>query len=387
MSRIARLGLAIFSALIMLFAGIFLIGDKQFLFSTTYTLKSEFDSVAGLVNGAEVRVGGLRKGTVEDIRLPRQLGEKMVVAMRLDRSTRDFIKKDSTAAIETEGLVGNKFVSISFGSNGAPAVKNGDTISSQPPVDLTDLIRKTNNIMDSTNVALKNVDAATGDLKSITSKINRGEGTIGALINDRRVYEQVAATTQDVQKTVEEAKVGMTAFQENMQALKRNWFFRGFFNNRGYTDSAELVKHEIPKIPEGTMLRKFIFNAKDIFSKPDTAKLKKEKSLNQVGQFLEQNPFGLAVVTAYAGLAGDQEDNLVLTQARAMVVREFLVENFKIDDTKVKTKGMGEDAETKMGKPSRVEIIVYREELDKLLGKSDKNIHKTTSAAKPPAEK
>ena len=71
------------------------------------------------------------------------------------------------------------------------------------------------------------------------------------------------------------------------------------------------------------------------------AKLKNQKSLNAVGDFLAQNQFGVAVVVASTGIEGDTQKDLVLTEARAMVVREYLAENFGFDNDLLKTMGMG----------------------------------------------
>ncbi|MGH9428129.1 MAG: MlaD family protein [Terriglobia bacterium] len=106
MSRVARLGAFIFGALLILTFIVFRIGDKDFLFSTTYRLQSPFDNVAGLGNGAEVRLGGVRVGTVDFIKLPGHAGEKVLVVMKLESSTRKLIRKNSVVAIETEGLLG-----------------------------------------------------------------------------------------------------------------------------------------------------------------------------------------------------------------------------------------------------------------------------------------
>jgi phospholipid/cholesterol/gamma-HCH transport system substrate-binding protein len=162
-SRIARLGAFIFGALLILTFIVFRIGDKDFLFSSTYQLRAPFDDVAGLGNGAEVRLGGVRVGTVEGIRLPDQAGEKVVVVMNVESSTQTLIRKDSVVSIETEGLLGNKHVTIGPGSSEAPAVHNGDTLQSQPPLDFSDLIKKTEGILDSTQSALQNVNHATAE--------------------------------------------------------------------------------------------------------------------------------------------------------------------------------------------------------------------------------
>src|SRR6185369_1322269 len=83
------------------------------------------------------------------------------------------------------------------------------------------------------------------------------------------------------------------------------------------------------------------YSGKQLFDKQDSAKLKNEKSLNAGGEFLANNQFGLAVVVVSVGVAGDTQKNLILTEARAMVVREYLVENFGFDDSQLKTLGMG----------------------------------------------
>lgn len=329
--------------LLILAAGIFLIGRNDFLFSSTYRLKADFQNVAGLGGGAPVRVGGIHQGTVRTILLPSQPGGKVTVVMDLESGTRSIIKKDSVAAIKTEGILGSKYVEISFGSSEAERVNHGDTIGSEPPLDIADLIKKTNEILD----ASKN---ATDNLQSISGKINRGEGTVGALINDKSIYQEAKAATA-------EAKAGAAGFRDNMEALKSNFLLRGFFRRRGYQDSANLAKHEIPRLPRDPYSKRFVYDAKQVFEKPDTAKLKNQKALNEAGRFLEENKFGLAVVAASAGMKGDAEKGRELTQARAMVVRDYLAHNFGLDDTRIKTIGLGETSEA--GDSSKVEILIY----------------------------
>src|SRR5258705_11749938 len=188
-------------------------------------------------------------------------------------------------------------------------------------------------------------------MKSIAGKINRGQGTIGALVNDRTVF-------RNLDEMMQEAHAGATSFQENMEALKHNFFLRGFFKKRGYYDSSELTSNAVAKLPARPPVRTFTFDGKDLFSKMDTAKLGKEKTLDQVGAFLENNPYGLVVVTAQTGSRGTREENVQLSQARAMVVRQYLAKKFRLDDARLKTHGTGEDqkAATDSG---RVTIVVY----------------------------
>src|ERR1039457_1936015 len=126
MSRAFRVGVFVVFALLSLSAGIFLIGNKEFLFDPTYRLKTDFQNVSGLENGSEVRVGGIHEGTISRIDLPTEPGGKVTVVMKLHSSTQSIIRKDSIASIKTEGLLGNKYLEISFGTGKAQAVQNED---------------------------------------------------------------------------------------------------------------------------------------------------------------------------------------------------------------------------------------------------------------------
>lgn len=213
-------------------------------------------------------------------------------------STRNIIRRDSVAAIKTEGLLGDKYVEISFGSEKAPDVQNGDKIKGETPVDFS--------------------DAA------------------------------LAATNQ--------AKAAATSFEEDANALKDNFLLRGFFKQRGYEDASALQENKIAKLPSRQSDKTFVYDAKGIFDRRESAKLKNEKKLDEAGQFLEQNKFNLAVVAASEEM-GDTNKDRVLTQARAKVVRDYLVQNFKLDDTRLKIIGLGKSSKGSEG--SKIEILVY----------------------------
>ena len=344
MSKLARLGAFIVATLAVLAVGVFIIGSKQYLFLATYQLKAQFHNVAGLAVGADVQVGGVHSGTVHSITLPHKPGGQVMVVMDLDKSTHEIIKHDSVASIETEGVLGNQFVAISFGSPGEAEVKNGDIIQSEPPLLMADLFKKTSDILDSSQQAIQNATLATAHLNSVSAKIDSGQGTVGALVNDRKLYNNLEQTTTSLHATMLQAQSGVTDFKENMEALKHNFLLRGYFNRRGYEDSADLAANKVGSLPPGTPLKEFSYTAKQLFDSHDTAKLKNRNSLIAAGEFLAQNQFGVAVIVASTGMTGDTQKNLVLTQARAMVIRDFLVDNYAFDDDLLKTLGMGEQA-------------------------------------------
>jgi len=360
MSRAARLGAFIVVTLAILVTGVFIIGGKQYLFSPTYRLKAQFDNVMGLDAGGDVRVGGVHSGTVRTIELPHKPGDKVTIVMDLDKSTHEIIKRDSVATIETEGLLGNQYLAISFGSATAADVRDGDTIASIPPLDMAGIFQKASVILDSSQAAIQNATRAAANLDSITAKINRGQGTVGALVNDKQLYNNLSQTTSTMRDTMVQAQTGVTDFQENMEALKHNFFLKGYFKTRGYEDASELAKDEIERLPQGAPTKEFTYSGKQLFDKQSSAKLKNQKSLKAAGDFLADNQFAVAVVMVSAGKEGDTQKDLVLTEARAMVVREYLVENFGFDDSQLKTFGAGKqtDAGSDPGWGT-VKIIIY----------------------------
>jgi phospholipid/cholesterol/gamma-HCH transport system substrate-binding protein len=360
MSRVARLGAFIVGTLAVLAAGVFIIGSKEYLFRSTYKLKAQFDNVAGLADGADVQVGGVHSGTVESITLPHRPGEQVTVLMDLDNSTHEIIKHDSVATIETAGLLGNQYIAISFGSAGQAEVKDGEVIQSEPPLLMADMLKKASGILDSSQEAVSNVTQATTHLNSVSSKIDSGQGTVGALVNDKQLYQNLEQTTGTLNATMVQAQTGVTDFQENMEALKHNFLLSGYFKKRGYEDSNNLEANKIGGLPAGVPLKTFTFTANQLFDTRDSAKLKNQKSLNAVGQFLAENQFGLAVVEASAGMEGDTQKDKTLTEARAMVIRQYLVENFGFDDSQLKTLGIGKQTGARLdGDWGSIQVLIF----------------------------
>jgi phospholipid/cholesterol/gamma-HCH transport system substrate-binding protein len=295
--------------------------------------------VSGLEEGADVRVGGLRKGTVRKIELPSRPDGKVTVVMDVSRQTRNLIKEDSIASIQSEGLVGNKFVEITFGSDASPQVPKDGTIQSTQPIDISDLINKTNGILDTTKTTLDNLQTATANVSDITGKINGGQGTVGALINSKTMYRQATA--------------GVEALHSDADALKHNFLLRGYFNKQGFADPSEIQKYLIPKVPPEPPEKAFRYDAARMFDK-DAAKVKDEKALNEAGTFLQTRDAGVAVIEASAGPVGEADKDMQLSQARAYAVRDYLLNHFKLDDKRLKIIGLG-----KTESPASLRILVY----------------------------
>jgi phospholipid/cholesterol/gamma-HCH transport system substrate-binding protein len=387
MSRTARLGAFIVGTLAVLAAGVFIIGSKEYLFSSTYQLKTQFDNVAGLAEGAGVQVGGVPSGTVHSIELPHKPGDKIIVTMDLNKTTQEIIKRDSVASIETEGMLGNQFVAISFGSAGQAEVTNGETIQGEQPLLMADLLKKTNGILDGSQLAIQNATLATAHLNSVSAKIDSGQGTVGSLVNDKQLYDNLEQTTSKLDDTMTQAQAGVTDFQENMEAMKHNFFLSGYFKKRGYEDSAGLAANKIGGLPQAAPEKTFTYAARQLFDGRDSAKMKDQKTLKDAGDFLAQTQFGVAVVVVSTGMDGDTQKDLVLTEARAMVVREYLVENFGFDDSQLKTLGIGKQsgagAEADWGS---IQILIYPAGTEIPADKTAPAVSSSTSNADQPVQ-
>jgi phospholipid/cholesterol/gamma-HCH transport system substrate-binding protein len=343
MSRSFRLGLFILTTLAILAVCVFLVGRQESKFGANYRVRTEFANVAGLSEGADVRVGGTRKGTVRSITLPKTSDGKVTVTMDLAKETQAIVKQDSVASIQAEGLLGDKYVEISFGSVEGARLKGGETIESEPPFDMSDLFAKASQLLDTGQGALESIQGATDNIELITGKINSGKGTIGKLVNDTTLYKQAAA--------------GVTSLHDDADALKQNFLLRGFFKNRGYANPVEITENQISQLPAGPALKSFVFNPNSLFDKSDSAKLKNEKSLNAAGQYLQGQAFGLAVISVSTGDRGDSEKQHVLSEARGFVVRKYLVDSFPLDDTRLKTLAVGKSAAA--GADGSIEILIY----------------------------
>ena len=327
----------------MFSVAVFLVGNHQTKFTSNYRLRTQFQTVAGLNEGAPVRVGGMNKGTVRSITLPKRPDGQILVDMDLSKDTLAIVRKDSQAAIQSDGLLGDKYVEVSFGSVDSEEVKGGDSIESKPPLDIADLLDKANGILDTSQAALSNIQGASENVNMITAKINGGQGTVGKLVNDKTLYQEAAA--------------GLASLHEDADALKHNFLLKGFFNDRGYSNPEEVKKHQVAALPKAAVGKRFAFDVKNLFEKQSSAKLKNSKLLNAAGQYLQDNKFESAVVVACSGMKGDSEKEKALTEARSFVVRKYLVEHFRLADTKLKTAGLGKTANTEA--EGTIELLVY----------------------------
>ncbi|HXH24297.1 MAG TPA: MlaD family protein [Vicinamibacterales bacterium] len=244
--RGALVGAFVLAGLVLFGGGLFLIGDRRLLFDRQFELHSTFSKVTGLQVGTRVRLAGIDAGEVLEISLPARPSDSFRVRMRIREDLRPLIRKDSVAAVQTDGIVGNAFIQISVGTEAAPAVAPGDTIEGRDPIEFADLIqegRETFRTVSREVVALKDdvsrtIDALTdtvttanavltdvggdvgrlteastrvvedvrgslGDVRGLVADVRGGRGTLGQLLTDRALYERMTAISREAELAVQ----------------------------------------------------------------------------------------------------------------------------------------------------------------------------------------
>ena len=442
-SRNFVVGLFLIVGILLFAVGLFMIGDRRKLFSKDFEIIAEFKELGGLQNGANVKVGGMDAGEVIDIEVPPQPQSKFRVKMRVVEKLHPVVRTDSVATIQTEGVLGNKFMKIDQGTPQAPAAPPGSTIPSREPFDFADLMQQIRDTVDEVKGKMDGVFASisttsenandliqsvrgdveniistskkvSDDVQVITAGVRAGRGTVGRLFNDEKVadsasrafrdFEKAAGNTReisqqfthilsdfqerkilqemeqtvknvrqltgqakdaitdfqakggkgesltgDLSRTISNAREAMSDLAENMEALKRSFFFRGFFKKRGFYDLDNVT---VAEYREGKFAKRQIEGNKPGSMKPtssltspdgseDTVGSREEAASTQSWRSLQRYPRNSAIIVeGYSGkgLPGEQ---LLLSTDRALKVREYLVKKFHLDPNYVGTMPMG----------------------------------------------
>lgn len=315
-SYAALLGLFVAIGVLIVVVAIFLVGGRQGIFSKSVEIYARFNSVEGLKKGAAVRLLGIDVGSVSEIRIWNNVA---LVDMKVFSDSRKFIKADSRAMLETEGLVGNKFVALTPGTESAPSVQPLDTISSIEEPQLSQIISETSAtiasvkamvdqfseilkdvrngrgtlgklvtdesvynalkratyeadsslkqvsdkfsdmanvvadlstsfnrvadkadlVLSNVNLAVKNFDTTSSSIKLTVSRLDTGGGLIASLLHDRSIYDTTLEVVSTTLSAVKEAQIGLQRFAENMEALRHNWLFSGYFSDKADDEYAK----------------------------------------------------------------------------------------------------------------------------------------------------
>lgn len=211
-----KLGMFVIIGLALFIITIYFIGKNRNLFVSTFHLKSHFKNVSGLKAGNNVRFSGINVGTVNEIEFVSD--SSVVVNFIIKKEVQQFIKTDARASIGSDGLMGDKVLTISPGTASNQVVKDNDNIASTNAVEMEDLMK-------SVKVSIDNAGIITEQLAEFTYKMNNGNGALSKLMSDESFANDVGATISNMKK----ASKGLN---ENMEAAKHNFLLRGYFNKK-----------------------------------------------------------------------------------------------------------------------------------------------------------
>lgn len=228
-----KAGIFITGGLLLLMTGILLLGGGESLFHSQYNVRARFDDVTGLSKGSTVRSGGIVVGRVTEIDYDSDF-KNVLVTMLVKESYKQRIRKDSKVQMNTQGVLGDKYLEIVEGTAETPAAEHNDILETKGPegiaqmlkggenvvklleqnltnlkkitdsfahdkrsekffTNLTEATKNLNESLESLNKGngLKELNKALKNFRIMTEKINNGEGTIGALLNDSSLYEDL----------------------------------------------------------------------------------------------------------------------------------------------------------------------------------------------------
>jgi len=191
----SRTGLFVIICFSLLVLGLFLIGDKQKLFSNTSTYYAKFKDVNGLKPGAQVIITGINIGSVSTIDLPKKAGDSVLISMHIVKDAQSLIHTDSKASIVTIGLVGDKTVSISVGSATTPVLPKGGFITGLEQ-------RELNGLLDTLSATINSIKIVTDAASEIAQDIRKGKGTLGKFITDESLYNNINSIARNTNNSI-----------------------------------------------------------------------------------------------------------------------------------------------------------------------------------------
>lgn len=218
-----RLGLFIALAMIAGFLILQVIGDLNF-FKPAFNIRARFNTIQDLNVGSPVKMAGVPIGKVEKIRLA---DNKVEVVLRLNKDAP--VKTDSTATVKFAGLMGQYYVSIDFGTPGAPRMTPDSEIKTAEQPDLNALMAKLDDVASGVENLTKSftgdkidnllgpftdfmrqnnprLSAIIANMQAVSTQISEGKGTVGKLIYDDSLYNTAKTTVTNLQDAALEIK-------------------------------------------------------------------------------------------------------------------------------------------------------------------------------------
>ena len=237
-SQKIRLGLFVIIGLFLFVIAIYFIGDKQKMFGQTNHLKAVFNNVSGLQLGNNVRYSGVNAGTIRSINM---INDTIIeVDMLIDKDIFHHIKKDAVAIIGSDGLVGNMIINIIPGKGAQPIVAPGDQIATMKRV-------QTDELLSTLGVTNQNAATLTADLLKITKEITEGKGTMGLLLKDSIMSEDLKQTIHYLKLTTKGSSESVTKLNNLIGTLENKNNVIGLLKDTAVANNIRVIVNNLDK--------------------------------------------------------------------------------------------------------------------------------------------
>jgi phospholipid/cholesterol/gamma-HCH transport system substrate-binding protein len=447
-------GIFVTVAIALFGACLFLIGNQHRAFNRHVVFYTNFQSVDGLPKGATVRVNGMDAGQVANIEIPASPAQKFRLKLNVEDRLHGLIREDSFVTVETEGLVGDKFVLIHSGTNRFPEAPPDSTLSSKEAFDLTKMLEQAQGLINQAGTTLTalqgtmkdvsgrldtTLDTTTGTLKTangtirnvdgVVLDVKNGKGAAGLLLEDpataadvrqsianvRQTTEKLndtstrvdslltdvqnrqlvpkiddtltsaKAATQNLNQTSEQLNTTLksafaqdqygedagTNLQQSLtnlnqasgnltddtEALKHEFFFKGFFKHRGYDNLDDLPAEQyrsgqiFKSLPE---TREWI-DAASLFTTnqggEEVLSANGRHSIDQAVSQLKEIYDKPLIIEGYAS-SGSASDELVQSRRRAVLVQTYLQLHYHLDPQNTGIIALSSTPPQNAGKPN-----------------------------------
>ncbi len=204
-----KVGIFVFLGILALLALTVRLAQEAFTPKDTYKLYAVFDSVSGLIKGAKVEMAGVPIGKVGEISLIPE-GKAKVELLIYNKYK---VQQDATAVVRTFGVLGDKFIEIRPGTSQAYLPEGGVIAKTESPVDLDQILASVGPAVDglkeilgtqegkeNLKILVANIRDASESFKKIAEKVEKGQGTLGKLITDDKLYKDLSEVSQSLKK-------------------------------------------------------------------------------------------------------------------------------------------------------------------------------------------
>jgi phospholipid/cholesterol/gamma-HCH transport system substrate-binding protein len=284
--RAVIVGIFVLVGLGLMVAIILIMGGQRKSFARTIHITAIFDDVSGLQQGNNIWLAGVKVGTVRNISF--NTDSKVLVRMDILASMVPFIHKDAKAKISSESLIGNKIVVLTQGSPQSPLIQSGDILEIQSSLNSEDMMKTLQ--QNNTNLL-----AITTDLKDMTRRLAKGEGSLGKILKD----ETLVNTLQKTLNTLHTAAANANAFTTDLSRYTAGLQTKGSLANELITDTIVFNR-----------LRSSVINLKEIAQSAEAIVDNLNKASSNLNTSLNSTSSPLGVLLNDSKAAADLQTTL-----------------------------------------------------------------------------